>query len=202
MRKVHAAVLQVGDHAARRGDHDVRTHQHPAFLGVPALAVAAAIDHRRRDGQIIRETLELLVDLLRQLARGHDDDRFHHIVGIAPDEQLVQQRQRIGRRLARSGLGAADDVAALQNHGNRVLLHGSHFMEIHILETVEDLILQVEFVKTHKSVILIVKNSLSPLSFPFRRTIRDRPAAETDGPPQFTRPPGPPRRAASRACSP
>ena len=39
-------------------------------------------------------------------------------------------------------------------------------MEIHILETVEDLILQVEFFKTHKSVILIVKNSLSPLSFP------------------------------------
>ena len=123
----------------------------PFLLDVPALAVATAVDHRRREGRIVGEALELLVDLLRQLARRHDDQRFHHIVGVALDEQFVQQRQRIGRGLSRTGLGAADNVAALQNHRNRVLLHGSHLVEIHILKTVEDFILQVEFIETHKT---------------------------------------------------
>ena len=151
VRKIDAAVLQVGDHAARSGDHHVGAVQHAVFLDVPALAVATAVDHRRREGRIIGEALELLVDLLRQLARRHDDQRFHHIVGVALDEQFVQQRQRIGRGLSRTGLGAADNVAALQNHRNRVLLHGSHLVEIHILKTVEDFILQVEFIETHKT---------------------------------------------------
>ena len=74
-------------------------------------------------------------------------ERFHHVVGVALDEQLVQQRQRIGRGLARTGLGAGDNVAALQNHRNGVLLHGSHLVEIHVVETVEDFILQVEFIE-------------------------------------------------------
>ena len=156
VRKIHAAVLQVGDHAARRGDHHVGTHQHAALLHVPALAVATAVNDRRRDGQVVGEALELLVDLLRQLARRHDDERLDHIVRVPLQQQLVQQRQRIGRRLARSRLGAADDVAPLQNDGNRLLLHGRHFVKIHILKTVEDLILQVEFVKTHNFFLLFL----------------------------------------------
>ena len=151
MREVHAAVLQVGDHASRSGDHHVGPHQHAPLLHVPALAVAAAVNDRRRDGQVVREALELLVDLLRQLARRHDDHRLYHIVFVAFEQQPVQQRQRIGRGLSRAGLGAADNVAALQNHRNRVLLHGSHLVEIHILKTVEDFILQVEFIETHKT---------------------------------------------------
>ena len=151
VRKVHAAVLQMGDHAARSGDHHVGTAQHAFLLDVPALAVAAAVDDRRRDRGIVGKTLELLVDLLRQLARGHDDQRFHHIVGIPFQQQFVQQRQRIGRSLSRSGLGAADNVAAIQNHRNRMLLHGSHLVEVHIFETVENFIFQIEFIETHKT---------------------------------------------------
>ena len=80
-------------------------HQHAAFLHVPALAVAAAVDHRGRYGQVVRKALELLVDLHRQLARGHDDDRFDHVVFVAFEQQAVEQRQRVGRRLARAGSG-------------------------------------------------------------------------------------------------
>ena len=141
----------MGDHAARSGDHHVGTAQHAFLLDVPALAVAAAVDDRRRDRGIVGKTLELLVDLLRQLARGHDDQRFHHIVGIPFQQQFVQQRQRIGRSLARSGLGTADNVAAIQNHRNRMLLHGSHLVEVHIFETVENFIFQIEFIETHKT---------------------------------------------------
>ena len=137
------------NHPARSGDDHVGTHEHAPLLDVPALAVAAAVDDRRGDGQIIGETLELLVDLLRELARGHDDDRLDDVVGVALDEQPVQKRQGVGRGLARTGLGAADDVAPGEDDRNGVLLHGGHLAEIHIVETVEDFILQVEFVESH-----------------------------------------------------
>ncbi len=149
VRKIDAAVLQVGNHAPGGGDDHVGTQQHAALLHVPALAVAAAVDDGGRNGQIIGKTLELLVDLLGQLARGHDDDRLDDVVGVALDEQAVQERQGVGRGLARAGLGAADDVAPGENDRNGVLLHGGHLAEIHIVETVEDFILQVEFVESH-----------------------------------------------------
>ena len=156
VREVDAAVLQVGNHTPRGGDHHVGAHQHAALLDIPALAVAAAVDHRRGDGGIVGEALKLLVDLLRQLARGHDDERLDHIVLVALDQQPVEQRQRIGRGLARAGLGAADQVAPLENDRYGVLLHGGHLLEIHIVETVENLILEVQFVETH-----VVSNKLS-----------------------------------------
>lgn len=149
VRKVDAAVLDVRDHAPGGGDHHVRTHQHTALLHIPALAVATAVYDRGRHGQVVRKSLELLVDLLRQFARRHDDHRFYHIVFVPFDQQPVEQRQRIGRRLAGSGLGATDDVAALQDHRDGVFLDRSHLLKIHIVKSVEDLILQVKFVKSH-----------------------------------------------------
>ena len=151
VREVDAAVLQVGNHAARGGNHHVGAHQHAPLLNVPALAVAAAVDHRGRDGQVVGEALELLVDLLRQLARGDDDERLDHVVLVALDEQPVEQRQRIGRRLARTGLGAADDVAPLEDDRDGLLLHGGHLVKVHIVQTVEDFILQIQFVESHES---------------------------------------------------
>ncbi|CCZ75682.1 putative uncharacterized protein [Alistipes finegoldii CAG:68] len=149
MREVDAAVLDMRNHAAGSGDDHVRPHQHTPLLHVPALAVAAAVNDRGRDGQVIGKALKLLVYLLRQFARGHDDHRFYHIVFVAFEQQPVQQRQRVGRRLARSRLRASDDVAAFENHRDRVFLHRSHLLKIHIVESVEDLILQLKFVKSH-----------------------------------------------------
>ena len=52
-----------------------------------------------------------------------------------------------------------------------MLLHGSHFVKIHILKAVEDFILQVEFVKTHKNrnfnfLILHFQSRFSEMSCP------------------------------------
>ena len=160
MREVDAAVLDVGDHAARSGDHHVGAAQHAVLLDVPPLAVAAAVDHRGGNGGVVGEALELLVDLLRQLARGHDDDRLDDVVGVALDEQAVQERQGVGRGLARAGLGASDDVAPFEDHRNGVFLYGSHLPEIHIVESVEDLLLKLQFFKTHGSVLIVCQSVL------------------------------------------
>ena len=74
---------------------------------------------------------------------------FITLSSIAFEQQPVQQRQRVGRRLARSRLRASDDVAAFENHRDRVFLHRSHLLKIHIVESVEELILQLKFVKSH-----------------------------------------------------
>ena len=193
-RKVDAAVLQMGDQASRRGDHHVRAHQHAALLHVPALAVAAAVDHRRRDGQVVGKALELLVDLHGQLARGHDDDRFDLVVVVALQQQPVQQRQRVGRRLARAGLGAADDVAPLEDDRNGVLLHGGHLLEIHIVKSVEKFLLEVEFVESHFSFLRFFRLSNSVHS--------GRQPAARIGRRGLRISLRPPRRTASPACSP
>jgi hypothetical protein len=65
------------------------------------------------------------------------------------DMQPVQQRQRIGSRLARTGLGAGDNIAPVQNDRNGLLLHRSHLLKIHGVDAVQHLVFQIEFVKSH-----------------------------------------------------
>ena len=167
VRQVDAAVLQVGDQTARRGDHHVGAAQHPLLLLLPAAAVAAAVDHRRRDGHVIGESLQLGVDLHGQLARGNHHERLDHVVLVALDEQLVEQRQRVGRRLARSGLCAGDQVAAFEDHRNGGLLHGGHLLEIHVVEAVENLVFEIYFAESHNlRVILSLHRTAWPTSSP------------------------------------
>ena len=149
VREIDAAVHKVRNQAPRRGDHHIGTHLQTALLLVPAAAVAAAVDHGGRDGHIVGKALELHVDLLGQFARGHDDDRLHDVLLIAFEQQPVQQRQRIGSRLARTGLSAGDNIAPLQDDRNGLLLHGRHLLKIHGVDAVQHLVFQIEFVKSH-----------------------------------------------------
>ena len=80
----------------------------------------AAVDHGRaqRDGPAVGP--DALVDLHRQLARGHEDQGAHRVagrrergVGVRP--QPVEDGQGEGRRLAGAGLGGGEDVAALED---------------------------------------------------------------------------------------
>ncbi len=80
VRKVDAAVYNVGDQASRSGDHHIGTRLHAALLHVPAAAVAAAVNYGGRNGHIVGKALELHVDLLCQLARGYDNHRFHDVL--------------------------------------------------------------------------------------------------------------------------
>ena len=176
VRKIRPAVLQVGDQTPRRGDHHIGTAQHPLLLLLPAAAVAAAVNHRRRDGHIVGEPLQLRVDLHRQLARGNHDERLDHIVVVALDEQLVEQRQRVGRCLARTRLGAGDQVVALEDDRNGRLLHGGHLLEVHVVEAVEHLVFKIYFIESHIYLFIVfLHRRASPTNSPLRARAHNRP---------------------------
>ena len=50
VRQIHPAVLNMGQQASGRSDHDVGAHDHPLFLLTPADTVATAVNDRRRKG--------------------------------------------------------------------------------------------------------------------------------------------------------
>ena len=139
----------MGQQTARRGHDDVGAHEHALFLLTPSRAVAAAVDDCRRKRQEVGETLELHVDLLGQFPRGYYDERSDHIVRIALAQQFVEERKGVGRRLAGSGLGAADQVAALLYDGNRMFLYRSHLLEVHRFESFHNPFVQIQCVESH-----------------------------------------------------
>ena len=149
VREVDSAVGDVGQQASRRRHDDVRAPQHALLLLFPADAVAAAVNHRRGEGQEVGESLELYVDLLGQFARGHDDQRFDHVVGVAFAQQFVQQRQRVRGRFTCPGLRAADQVFVFQYDGDGVFLYRRHLFEVHRFEAPQDIGVQAEFVESH-----------------------------------------------------
>ena len=149
MRQVHPAVGQVRNESSGGGYDHIGAHQHTALLNLPTLAVASAVDHRGRYGKKVRKALELHIDLLGQLARRHYDKRLDHIVGIALYRQAVQQRQSVGRRLARAGLRAADNVAAGKYDRDCMFLNRRHIHEVHRIESFEYFRFEFKFVESH-----------------------------------------------------
>ena len=68
--------------------------------------------HQQADAQrrVVGQAQADVVDLLGQLAGGRDDQRPGRAAGQA--QELVQDRQQEGGRLAGAGLGGGDEVAA------------------------------------------------------------------------------------------
>ena len=107
------------------------------------------VRHHRPDPRPRRKLAALVLDLHGELARRRDDDRLGSLdllaaagaepaggdeavgsesvsgplarfpIGVSP----IEDGEEEGRRLARSGLSAGHEVAALANDGNGVLLH-------------------------------------------------------------------------------
>ncbi len=96
-----------------RGDDDVDAGFEGALLGLHG---NAAVDRDARDGRVIREALNLVVNLRGKFARGREDQRANGVVRIrvARGHQLDQDGEKIRGRLARAGFRAADDASACQ----------------------------------------------------------------------------------------
>jgi hypothetical protein len=111
--------LEVVEQSARRRDHDVHTRAERLLL---RLDPDAAIDRNAVDAGVTTILLEALLDLHAQFARRRQDQR------PGPPRtagEAVEDRQRERRRLAGAGLGEADEVAALECDGDRLLLDRS-----------------------------------------------------------------------------
>lgn len=117
--------------------------------GKTAAYTLPLLERLLREGNPDNVVKSLIVVPTRELARGHDDQRLDHVVGIALPQQPLEQRERISRRLARSRLGAADQVAPLHNHRYGLFLHGSHLVEIHRPDSFQNIFMKPQFFEFH-----------------------------------------------------
>ena len=75
-----------------------------------------------------------LKNLLGELTRGRHDQGFSCAIG----EQVNVDGQQEGEGLARSGLGDADDVFAIQSQGQAHRLNGRRSFEAHRLNAIQN----------------------------------------------------------------
>jgi hypothetical protein len=129
----HGALVDQIEQTARR------CHQHFDAVGERA---HLAVDRHAANGERDRERphvpsigAEAVRNLARQFAgrRQHQDAAGLLFRPQALGIEVIQDRQREGRGLARAGLRDADDVAALQHDGNGLILDrgGSYVFFVH-----------------------------------------------------------------------
>ena len=142
-REVEVAHLQMTEQTTRRGDDHRCSAAQALHLLVEARAVVAAIDgNGAHPVQIVGEALHGLVYLLGQFACGCHDHAVDGIFWIAAVVEHRQDGQQVGCRLARACLCHADDVASVEYLGDTLLLYGCHLLEVHVVECIEDVVVQ------------------------------------------------------------
>ena len=117
------ALVEVDETA--RGAYD---HVDALLQGLDLLLVgAAAVDRGQPHRQLRRGARQILADLHRQLAGGHDHQgargavELLHVRGV---EDPVQQRHTETEGLAHAGAGLADEIRAVERQRERQLLDG------------------------------------------------------------------------------
>ena len=111
--EVDVAALQKVDEPTGTGNDDVS----PVAHGLDLLAVPdAAVDHRGRHVESAGERTDDVTDLVRELARGHEDQRARPELarGAVVLGEAGDHRQREGERLAGTGAATAEGVLAGQ----------------------------------------------------------------------------------------
>ena len=115
------AALEEVEHAARRGDQHVRSAHDFLFL----IAERDAANQQGDVEFVVHAILdEAFLDLRREFAGGFENERARHARAGAALFEPAQHRQREGRRLARAGLGDAEDVASGERVGDGLGLDG------------------------------------------------------------------------------
>ena len=109
--------------AARRGDDDIGAAAQVHHLRIDRDA-AEQHGNLQFDRQRLGQRVHRLPHLRGQLARGHEDQRAHLARAGSGRHQRLQQRQRVGSRLAGTRLRRAQHVAAAQDGGNGGSLDG------------------------------------------------------------------------------
>ena len=93
--------------------------------------LGADIDAAEHHGRAQRRELAVALDafghLVRQLARGREDQHAHLVprgrrTGVGHRHQTMQDRQRKRRGLARAGLGSTHDIPAFHDERDRLRL--------------------------------------------------------------------------------
>lgn len=115
-------VLRQIQQPAWRGDHEVGSTAQRQQLRIDRAAAGGGDDlepSRQVRGQLAQRGLHLC----GEFAGGYQYQRTEHARrGVRCEQALLQQRQRIGQRLARAGLRHRDQVAPGQHRWDELLL--------------------------------------------------------------------------------
>ena len=139
--EVDVALFHQIDQPARRG-HD-QVDAAAQRLDLRAFADAAE-DRRVAQRQMPAVGADVLFDLRDQLARRRDHQHAHACAVGRRRGQPFEQRQHERRRLAGAGLRDADDVAAGEDHGNRLRLDRRRLDVAFFLERLRELRTEAE----------------------------------------------------------
>ena len=154
--ELHGAVAHVIHQPARRGDDDVDARLERALLRVHR---HAAVDGDAGQVRVIGEALDVVFDLAAELARRREDEdaREAALVGRrrARPEHAVQDRQEERRGLARAGVGAADEVAAVHDDRDDRALNRRRAREAADANALDERRLEAERVESDRSRIVL-----------------------------------------------
>ena len=92
-RKVHITEAEVSNQASRSSDYDIGSQSQSSLLLLEQNSVITTVDSYTGNRHEIRESLHLLVYLLRQLAGGSHHNAVNGICRMSAFGQLVQYRQ-------------------------------------------------------------------------------------------------------------
>ncbi len=126
LAQIDTLLLDVVEQPARRRDEDLDAAADDSQL---LLDVDAAKHDGRAQVRVLAVGAERFLDLDRELAGRREDQRPDGVARrrgarIGERREFLQDRQRKARGLAGAGLGAAHDVLAGENDGNRLRLNG------------------------------------------------------------------------------
>jgi hypothetical protein len=140
--ELQRAARHVVHDAARRADDDLRPGVQRAEL--PLVALAAVDRHLHQAFLEKGQLAEFLRHLHRELARRAEHEHLHR---AQLHVHLLDGRDGKGRGLARAGGGLADDILAGQPVRNHRRLDGRGFLETHLVDGLEKLGREAEFVE-------------------------------------------------------
>ena len=154
--QIDITYLDVAEQTAWGGNDHVGSHAERTLFLVIASTVVAAIDgHATHRVQIVAKTLHGLVYLLGELTCGSHDETVDGIGRIATVVEHGEDGQQVGGCLAGSCLCHPHHVVLVENLRDALLLNGSHLLEMHVVECIEYVVIEIGFFESHLNIFTI-----------------------------------------------
>ena len=114
--------------------------------------------------QVVGKALHRLVNLLGQFAGGRHHNTVDGILGESAVVEHGEDRQQIGGCLTSTRLSYAQHVVTIKDFRDATFLNGCHLLEVHVVQRIKDIIVEICFFKCHKY-FLAVNFSLLTITF-------------------------------------
>ncbi len=154
LRQVDGVLMRQIEQTARRSDQHIDAATQFHHLRVNA---DAAENHQRTQVEVFAVVAYVFADLRRQFARRRQDQGAYRTAAFRAARlgaEPLQQRQGKAGGFAGAGLGARQQIASGQHHGNRLTLDRRRFTVALFSDRAQNIGTQAERVKRHVRVLL------------------------------------------------